>query len=378
MFKISFIDGLYFVFKGDDKVSIGFKDEKMAQDEIKNLSKDCECPFRDKLFTQSISFTDNSSNAEKRTVISIRDGIQEYLGAELGIEPFDKVFKIYRSPETIKELKDKLKDIPLIENHIEPEGTIDDDLKRGKIIDSEIVENIDNESDSTIAIKNEISLFKDKLEFEYEQLSLGYKATTLPSAKYDFEQFNILPHHLGIVEAGRCGDVCKFQDQRGVKRMNLEELMAKLKEFLDSSSDEDKASLVKMLDEMFPKKETAVTDSEEEVAKKFEDAKKTAVSNFMDSKVFKDAMLNYGNERAAIVTKAKNFLDEKFDFKDKTNEAIMTAVVAAEYPNESFKDAEIGVAFKLLKEREQTAQTQMVDFKDAKENIKKVFDEEIK
>ena len=60
MFKISFIDGLYFVFKGDDKVSIGFKDEKMAQDEIKNLSKDCKCPFRDKLFTQSISFTDNS------------------------------------------------------------------------------------------------------------------------------------------------------------------------------------------------------------------------------------------------------------------------------------------------------------------------------
>ena len=38
--------------------------------------------------------------------------------------------------------------------------------------------------------------------------------------------------------------------------MNLEELMAKLKEFLGSSSDEDKASLVKMLDEMFPKKET--------------------------------------------------------------------------------------------------------------------------
>ena len=66
------------------------------------------------------------------------------MGAELGIEPFDKVFKIYRSSETIRELKDKLKDIPLIENHIEPEGTIDDDLKRGKIIDSEIIENLDN------------------------------------------------------------------------------------------------------------------------------------------------------------------------------------------------------------------------------------------
>ena len=375
MFKISFIDGLYFVFKGDDKVSIGFKDEKMAQDEIKNISKDCECPFRDKLFTQSISFTDNSSNAEKRTVISIRDGIQEYLGAELGIEPFDKVFKIYRSPETIKELKDKLKDIPLIENHIEPEGTIDDDLKRGKIIDSEIVENIDNESDSTIAIKNEISLFKDKLEFEYEQLSLGYKATTLPSAKYDFEQFNILPHHLGIVEAGRCGDVCKFQDQRGVKPMDLNELLAKLKEMLTNASDADKALILEAMDGIIPK--VTVVD-EDAMEKKFEDAKKTAVSNFMDSKVFKDALLNYGNERTSIVAKAKNFLDEKFDFKDKTNEAIMSAVVAAEYPNETFKDAEIGVAFKLLKEKEQTVQAQMVDFKDTKENMMKVFEEEMK
>jgi hypothetical protein len=98
----------------------------------------------------------------------------------------------------------------------------------------------------------------------------------------------------------------------------------------------------------------------------------------MDSKVFKDAMLNYGNERTAIVSKAKNFLDSKFDFKDKTNEAIMSAVVAAEYPNETFKDAEIGVAFKLLKEREQVAQSQMVDFKDAKENIIKIFEEEMK
>ena len=375
MFKISFIDGLYFVFKGDDKVSIGFKDEKMAQDEIKNISKDCECPFRDKLFTQSISFTDNSSNAEKRTVISIRDGVQEYLGAELGIEPFDKVFKIYRSPETIRELKDKLKDIPLIENHIEPEGTIDDDLKRGKIIDSEIVENIDNESDSTIAIKNEISLFKDKLEFEYEQLSLGYKATTLPSAKYDFEQFNILPHHLGIVEAGRCGDVCKFQDQRGVKRMNLEELMAKLKEFLDSSSDEDKASLVKMLDEMFPKQETK--DNEADLEKKFEDAKSDAIAKFMDSKVFKDAMLNYGNERASVIAKATNYLDSQYDFKSKSNEAIMSDVVKAEYPSETFKDAEIGVAFKMLKQKEAVSHS-VIDFKDAKDEISKAFNEELR
>lgn len=377
MFQIKKESDLFFIYKDNNKVSIGFKDEKSAQDEIMTLNKDCKCPFKDKIFSQNVSFKDDG-NTEKRTVISIRDGVQEYLGVELGIEPLDKVFRIYRSPETIRKLKDALVGIPLIENHIEPDGHIPDEIKKGNILNSTEIENIDSSNNSTIAMQNEITLYKDKLEFPYKQLSLGYKAKTLPSADYDFEQTEIIPHHLAIVEAGRCGDVCEFKDEKGVKPMDLNELLAKLKEKLTDISDSDKALILEALAGIIP--QTVVMDEEKviEIEKKFEDAKKTAVSNFMDSKVFKDAMLNYGNERASIVTKAKNFLDEKFDFKDKTNEAIMAAVVAAEYPNESFKDAEIGVAFKLLKEREQVAQTQMVDFKDAKENIKKVFDEEMK
>lgn len=376
MFKIKKESDLFFIYKDNDKVSIGFKDEKLAQDEIVTLSKDCKCPFKDKIFTQNVSFKDDG-NTEKRTVISIRDGVQEYLGVELGIEPLDKVFKIYRSPETIRKLKDALVGIPLIENHIEPDGHIPDDIKKGSILNSTEVENIDSSNNSTIAMQNEITLYKDKLEFPYKQLSLGYKAKTLPSADYDFEQTEIMPHHLAIVEAGRCGDVCEFKDEKGVKPMDLNELLAKLKEMLTDISDSDKALILEALAGIIPQASMADEDVIE-IEKKFEDAKNTAISKFMDSKAFKDAMLNYGNERSSIVAKAKNFLDEKFDFKDKTNEAIMSTVVAAEYPNESFKDAEIGVAFKLLKEREQTAQTQMVDFKDAKENIKKVFDEEMK
>lgn len=374
MFKIKKESDLFFIYKDNDKVSIGFKDEKTAQNEVMNLSKSCKCPFKDKIFTQNVSFKDDG-NTEKRTVISIRDGVQEYLGVELGIEPLDKVFKIYRSPETIRKLKDALVGIPLIENHIEPDGHIPDEIKKGSILNSTEIENIDSSNNSTIAMQNEISLFKDKLEFPYKQLSLGYKAKTMPSADYDFEQTEIMPHHLAIVEAGRCGDVCEFKDEKGVKPMDLNELLAKLKEMLTNASDADKALILETIDGIIPKAEIVDEDAME---KKFEDAKNTAITKFMDSKAFKDAMLNYGNERASIVTKAKNFLDEKFDFKDKTNEAIMSAVVAAEYPNESFKDAEIGVAFKLLKEREQTAQTQMVDFKDTKENIRKVFDEEMK
>ena len=374
MFKIKKESDLFFIYKDNDKVSIGFKDEKSAQDEIMALSKDCKCPFKDKIFTQNVSFKDDG-NTEKRTVISIRDGVQEYLGVELGLEPLDKVFRIYRSPETIRKLKDALVGIPLIENHIEPDGHIPDDIKKGSILNSTEIENIDSSNNSTIAIQNEISLFKDKLEFPHKQLSLGYKAKTLPSADYDFEQTEIIPHHLAIVEAGRCGDVCEFKDKKGVKPMDLNELLAKLKEVLTNASDADKALVLEAMDGIIPK---ATVVDEDAMEKKFEDAKNTAITKFMDSKAFKDAMLNYGNERASIVAKAKNFLDEKFDFKDKTNETIMSAVVSAEYPNESFKDSEIGVAFKLLKEREQTVQAQMVDFKDAKENIRKVFDEEMK
>ena len=349
MFQIKKESDLFFVYKDNDKISIGFKDEKSAQDEIINLSKDCKCPFKDKIFTQNVSFKDDG-NTEKRTVISIRDGVQEYLGVELGIEPLDKVFRIYRSPETIRKLKDTLVGIPLIENHIEPDGHIPDDIKKGTILNSTEIENIDSSNNSTIAMQNEITLYKDKLEFPYKQLSLGYKAKTLPSADYDFEQTEIIPHHLAIVEAGRCGDVCEFKDEKGVKPMDLNELLAKLKEMLTNASDADKALILEAMDGIIPK--VAVVDE--------------------------DAMLNYGNERASIVAKAKNFLDEKFDFKDKTNEAIMSAVVAAEYPNETFKDAEIGVAFKLLKEKEQTVQAQMVDFKDTKENMMKIFEEEMK
>ncbi|MCG3684076.1 DUF2213 domain-containing protein [Aliarcobacter butzleri] len=378
MFQIKKEDGLYFVYKDSQKISIGFKDEGMAQNEVLNLSKDCPCPFKDKMFTQEVSFID-SLNTEKRTVISIRDGVQEYLGLELGLEPFDKVFKIYRSPETIRELKDKLVGIPLIENHIEPKGDIDESLKKGNILNSEEIENIDNSLDSTLAIRNEITLFKDKLEFNHKQLSLGYTAKTVPSAEYDFEQLNINPHHLAIVEAGRCGGVCEFKDEKGVKPMDLNELLAKLKEALVNASDADKALVLETLDGIIPK--TKVVDSDPvEMEKKFEDAKKIAgddaIKKFMDSQAFKDAMLHYGNDRASIIGKAKNFLDEKYDFKTKSNEVIMADVIKAEYPTESFKDAEIGVAFKLLKEREQQVST--IEFKDSKDEIIKAFNEEIK
>ena len=50
----------------------------------------------------------------------------------------------------------------------------------------------------------------------------------------------------------------------------------------------------------------------------------------------------------------------------------------AEYPNESFKDSEIGVVFKMLKEKEEQVQSTDFNFTDTKAEIIKAFNEEIK
>ena len=110
-------------------------------------------------FTQSIKFTDKSMSGADilKNVISVRDGYQEYLGVELGLEPQDKVFKIYRSPETVEQISSMLKDLPVTDEHVELEDTIEKDLILGKIEKSEVIENPSKTNDSTIALQNVIN-----------------------------------------------------------------------------------------------------------------------------------------------------------------------------------------------------------------------------
>ena len=51
----------------------------------------------------------------------------------------------------------------------------------------------------------------------------------------------------------------------------------------------------------------------------------TIETNYTARKKEKD----YGNERASVIAKATNYLDSNYDFKSKSNEAIMSDVVKA-------------------------------------------------
>ncbi|MFT6834381.1 MAG: hypothetical protein ACJA0H_000409, partial [Francisellaceae bacterium] len=75
--------------------------------------------------TERLSF-----DAASKTLVSIRDGYQEYAGIEIGEQPHDKTFKVFRSNDTIQEASKKLGNIPIIDGHID----LVDDIPQDKII----------------------------------------------------------------------------------------------------------------------------------------------------------------------------------------------------------------------------------------------------
>lgn len=333
----------------------------------KKVSELLDKEFKDThYFTETIQFNDNAIDGNViKNVISVRDGYQEYLGVELGLEPLDKVFKVYRSKETIEAINDMLKNIPVTKGHVELEDNIPEELKMGKIRDSQIIPSNTGDKDSTINVKNVITLDENKLKFNNsKELSLGYFADSVKHTLYDLEQINIRPHHLAIVDKGRCGGGCKFLDEKGVK-MDVKEIMKNLKDMRSKLSDEDKKMLDMELGKMTPKQETKDAEKEDKDPKaeeKMKDMEKEykdslsvvasdAVSKFKDSKEYLDAMNEYADARVSVIEKASGYLDSDYEFKGKTNMDIMADALKAERPQEQFLDSEVGVAFKMLNKK---------------------------
>jgi hypothetical protein len=293
-------------------------------------------------------------------LISARDGYQEYFGIEIGESPADKIFKIYREPEEIRKLSDKLVGIPVINGHNsdlnwDDNKPVDPSIIVSKILTSE-VRNVDEPiQDATIEIYNVIEDNKNvqQLRQTKNELSVGYKSDLKESTdpRYDFIQFNIEPRHLAIEEAGRCGKVCKFIDKE-FKVDGLEELLAAL------GLDDEKANLLKEFlskltvtdndpDDEEAKKAKAAAEEEEEkkrVADKL--AKYEAILKEQKDKAFKDAVMKFGNERVEAIKKILK-IDPEYKFQDKTNCEIKRAVVEKAFPDKKFEDSEIPALFKI-------------------------------
>lgn len=362
------------------------------------------------VFSDNIKITLDDNG---KTLISVRDGVQEYAGIEIGLQPYDKIFKIYRSPETIRAIKDSIVGIPITNGHVELEDIPQDQIK-GYVDGSELVQYEDKKLASSIAIKNNVKLQDNVIQLldSKNQLSLGYFAETVDNDLYDFEQVNIIPHHLAIVENGRCGNLCKFRDERNemdpkdaknveesestesketetesktsveetkdaeapVSLQRIAEVIKDLPEAVKLMSVEDLQQLVPVLETAIntaraatPNGQEATEGTEMEGADQAEE--KTEVSdegepesketekdkmNFKDSQEFKDAVMSMADVRVDTILKAKKFLDEGYNFDQCTTQIMRDAL--ATQSKETFKDEEVGVAFKMLKKIENYSQ----------------------
>ena len=331
----------------------------------------------------------------ERTAVSVRDGVLEYLGTELGLEPAGHVFTVYRSPATIANAAYAMAGIPLTGEHVSLDGPAPSD--GGRVESSTVIDQIDETTHSRLAVQNKLAV-SDSLQItlkDKRQLSLGYEADLVPHSRWDYEQVNIVPHHLAAVSDGRCGPLCSFLDRKPEKTKIEEDenMPEKVKLFLDAEGQVNLEQIVEIatalpeaikkvpvdqLKKIMPSLQqimTYATDQgavEEAPAEGVEDeeltdeekTEKEAVAteedkpkeNFADSKAFKDAVEAQSKKfadsevkrYAQVVTKARNFLDADYDFSDKTANQVMADALGTQN-TDKFEDSELPVAFKLLR-----------------------------
>lgn len=320
-------------------------------------------------------------NATEKTAISVRDGVLEYRGSEIGAEPADKVFTVYRSAATIANVAPLMDGIQLTDDHVPLGSEIAAPV--GSVGNSTMVDLFDHTLNSTLGIQNSIQVADEMLHALQEgkrELSLGYEAELIPHDKYDLEQRAIVPHHLAVVERGRCGPACSFLDRQKETKMkkvfldadgnpNLEEIVkiaGQLPEALKKLPMDKLAEIMPILQEivgiasasMAPEEETPPAEdmemekpeaTDEEEKPPVEDMEMEEKKTLTDSAEFKDALDAALARHSEVVDKARTFLDEGYAFKGKDTATIMRDALAVEHGTQKFDDKELDVAFKLLK-----------------------------
>ena len=353
-------------------------------------------------FTDSVTISEGGDK-----LVSVRDGVVDYLGKEIGHPDFYKSFKVYRSPETVRQIADQIVGVPITRDHVDidlaPTNII------GEITGSEVVEWIDSETLTTLAVENTFSI-NDSEDINGNHVSIGFRADLVkadPSEPYDFIQENMVIHHvakLGDEVNGRCGSICTFKDEESMKfkfkfadeegSMNLEELSQLIHELPSAIADMDvekaKAfliSLKKLYDEVLAdredvKKEIEVeevvesadeapesekvdsTDSEIEEEEFVdedlsEDEKEIVKVTGADSRANLDSITSFIDSRvqlaakdhAMAVAKGREFLSESYSFADKSANQIKRDAIAT-MRTEKFADGvQLDTAFLMLEKK---------------------------
>lgn len=339
-------------------------------------------------------------NAAEKTAISVRDGVLEYLGSEIGYKPADKIFKVYRSPATIANAAMLMNGISLTDDHVDLNA--EPAHPKGKVTSSKMIDLNQPDLLARIGILNNITVEPDvqaNLDAGKRELSLGYRASLIPAVEgsnFDLEQIEIMPHHLAVVDAGRCGSVCSFIDHKrfdkGTEHMttkkkpthkafidaegnpSMTEIVAIVQALPDALAQlpaDELVKLVPMLQEIVTKAggaakvdEPAADDEAAKAAAEAEKAKDNPAAEpekktmdeaekekiaVADAKKIADATKTAVARHVEVMDKARQFLPDDYKFQGKETPQIMRDALAVEHGTQKFSDSELDVAFKLLK-----------------------------
>ena len=342
---------------------------------------------------------------KEKTALSVRDGVIEYLGAELNMLPADKLFTVYRSPATIANAAMRMRGLPITDGHVDLE--LPAPSNGGFVSEAEMVDATDSATDTTIAIRNKLAISDTLLamvEAGRRELSLGYHGLLRLHDEYDFEQYDIDPHHLATVDQGRCGPMCSFIDKKPTKEpdnmknklhkafndaegaMNLQqivELATALPEAIKSVPVDQLQKLLPALQQIVEAAKAVMPDpaggeevvklpsGEEAEAKAAADAAAAeevaaadaaaaeevaaadaAAEGEEKEKKFNDAIAAATDTaikaHGVAIAKARDFLADDYNFADKNTVQIMRDAIATD-TKEQFADSELPLAFKMLR-----------------------------
>ena len=326
-------------------------------------------------------------DAATKTAVSARDGVLEYFGDEIGQEPADRIFRVYRSPATLANIAQAMVGLPVTNEHVSI--ALPPPTDGGRVESSRMVDYDQPSQAAHIAVQNTFAL-SDTLRMTIEsgkrELSLGYGAELVPHDVYDFEQRDIIPHHVAVVDRGRCGPMCSFIDklpkqgeivklhkafldaEGALNLQQVAELAAALPEAIKAVPVNELPKLLAPMQKIIELAKTVGVEApaEEEVpapvgdegtpapVEKVED-EDPAAKKEEEEKKFADsvaaAVETAVKARLAIVDKAREFLPADYAFADSAPDKIMRDALATD-TDTKFEDAELPVAFKLLKKRD--------------------------
>lgn len=144
-----------------------------------------------------------------------KSGIYKYLGEELGVQPYHKVFNVLRHPDDYtQEFLDSLTLVPLLDDH--HDGKIGASNNKIGAIGGNAWK------DSEGKIRTDIAIFdieaEEKIKLGKKELSIGFLSDILAEdgvyngQQYQFRQIPRKAEHVALVHSGRAGKDVKLHD----------------------------------------------------------------------------------------------------------------------------------------------------------------------